>query len=225
MAKFEQRSSYKIEIEGTWSLRNFYDLPHIFEQVYAFNYAFVIANEVSDPGKFMEIFSTYPWRGGYSTVNFYNSLNAQVPRSLRANVRSIHYASPGWIDLGVALPAAAAIGIAIHIFVKSAGELNSLYKDIYVGMHERKLMRIDLKRKEMELTRDQMKFAAEMSQVLGNSLGFDHVAELNERTGNPIATLKIILSYFRRIRKLAAYVTSGKAEFPNESDVRKLDKP
>jgi hypothetical protein len=48
---------------------------------------------------------------------------------------------------------------------------------------------------------------------------------LNKLTGNPISTLKILLSYYRRIRTLSEYVAKGKANFPDsgDSDLTKLN--
>jgi hypothetical protein len=191
--------------------------------VYAFYYSLQQAEAVKDQDRLFYIFSAFPWRGGYSAVNFYNSLNSQIPVRLRPNVRSIQYASPGWIELSLAaVPAALAIGQAIDCFIKKNNDLNDLYQHIYKGFHERKLMQIDLKRKEMELSKEQVDFALDMSKKLSESLGFEHLEELHERTGHPLATLKMLLSYFRRIRSLAEYTVAGKAYFPKDKEPPQL---
>jgi hypothetical protein len=228
MARTSARSvlegNYTIWIGSTWSLTDFYELPHVFEQAYAFNCAFLLAEEARDPVRLDDVFSLFPWRGGYSAVNFYRSLGSQVPRGLRPKVKSIQYASPGWIELTLAVKAAVAIGTVIGIFVKSAGGLNGLYNEIYKGMTKRKLMRINAKHKELELTRDQIKFVIESAGQLAKAIGFENLEELNQHTGNPLASLKILLSYYRRIRKLAEYVVDGKAEFPTDTKSRTLRK-
>lgn len=222
MADKKQQPTYTITIGGSWSLKDFYELPHTFAQVYAFHCAFLLMDEVDDPERLWYVFGSFPWRGGYSAVNFYNSLNSQVPQEFRPKVKSIQYASPGWIELSLLVPAAVAVSKVVDMFVRSASGLNGLYSEIYKGMHERKLMRIEAKRQEMDLTEKQIEFAVKMSRVLGESLGFNQIEELNERTGHPVATLKMLLSYFRRVRKLAEYATTGKAEFPDERDLPEL---
>jgi hypothetical protein len=136
-------------------------------------------------------------------------------------VKSVQYASPGWIALSLAVPAALAIGKIVDVFVKSAGGLNSLYTDIHKGMSQRKLTQIDIKRKEFELTRDQINFAIESYIQLAKALGFENLKELDQGTGNSLATLKILLSYYRRVRVLGEYVIKGKAEFPTQDESRK----
>jgi hypothetical protein len=216
--------SYRIRLDADWSLKDFYELPHVFAQVYAFNCAFLLARGDGGSERVVYAFSSYPWRGGYSAVNFYNTLGYQVPLRLRPKVKSIQYASPGWIELSLLVSAALAIGKAIDTFVKSAGGLNALYTDIHRGMRDRKLMKIDVKLKELELTKAQIDFAVESSQRLAKDLGFEGLDELNEGTGNPLATLKILLSYYRRVRTLAGYAIKGKAKFPtNDHDAEKLN--
>jgi hypothetical protein len=46
-------------------------------------------------------------------------------------------------------------------------------------------------------------------------LGFEDIKQLNERTGNPYISLKILLSLYRRVRTLAGYERDGRAGFPD----------
>jgi hypothetical protein len=59
---------------------------------------------------------------------------------------------------------------------------------------------------------------------LAEALGFSDLARLNELTGNPVATMKIFLSYYRRIRTLAEHEQKGKADFPEEEPHKRLEK-
>jgi hypothetical protein len=63
-----------------------------------------------------------------------------------------------------------------------------------------------------------MDFAIKASEQLARGLGFENLNELNKQTGNPVASLKILLSYYRRIKILAEYVIKGKANFPTNGD-------
>jgi hypothetical protein len=220
LADTVDRGSYRIRLDADWSLKDFYELPHVFAQVYAFNCAFLIPDKVRDLDRLTHTFSSYPWRGGYSAVNFYNVLGYLVPQRLRPKVKSIKYASPGWIELSLVVSAALAIGKVIDIFVKSAGGLNALYTDVHRGMRDRKLMRIDVKQKEIELAKAQIDFAIKSSQLLAKGLGFENLDELNERTGHPLASLKSLMSYYRRVRVLAEYAIKGKAEFPADEAIK-----
>ena len=206
-------NTYTISIDWSWSLENFYELPHVFGQVYAFHCAFTV--EVRDRDRLNHAFASYPWRGGYSAVNFYNVLSSQVPYRLRPQVESIKYASPGWIALtGVMTVVTGTIGRAVRGFVRSTSALNKLYSEIYEGHHGRRLMRIEERRQNLQLAGEELNFAIESSERLAAALGFKNLAALNDFTGNSMTSTKILLSYFRRVRILASYVEQGKAEFP-----------
>jgi hypothetical protein len=215
---------YTIRIAGSWSLEDFYELPHVFAQVYAFNCAFLLAEEARDPERLANAFVSYPWQGGYSAVNFYTTLSSQVPLYLRPKVKAIQYASPGFLQLGLWVAAATAAGTIIKRFVDSASSLNKLYSDIYKGLQERKLLGIEIKRKALELQDDEINFVVNSSRRLAEALGFSDLAKLDDLTGNRLATMKILLSYYRRLRTLADYERRGKADFPAEEPRQGLNK-
>lgn len=72
-------------------------------------------------------------------------------------------------------------------------------------------MRISVKRQEITLKRDQLHFVEESAESLSRLLGFKNLDELHNFTQNPLATLKILLSLYRKVRTLAKYESKGKA--------------
>jgi len=218
-----ENDAYTILIDGTWSLKDFYQLPHVFAQVYAFNCAFLLDEQARDPERLASAFSSYPWQGGYSAVNFYTSLSSQIPLNLRPKVKAIQYASPGYMELGLWVAAATAAAAIIKQVVESASLVHKLYSDIYKGLQERKLVGIEIKRKTLALQEEEITFLINSSIRLSEALGFKELGRLNELTSNPLATMKILLSYYRRIRTLAEYEQKGKAQFPEEASQRELD--
>ena len=69
-------------------------------------------------------------------------------------------------------------------------------------MQNRKLTDLDIKRKQIELTRDQRQFALESAEELAERMHFERMAQLTELTDNEVAALKILLSLYRRLREL-----------------------
>ena len=179
---------------------------------------------LKDPERLALAFSSYPCRGGYSAVNFYSSLSSQIPLNLRPKGQGHPIRLPrvyGTRSLGRAATAAAAI---IKQVVESASLVHKLYSDIYKGLVERKLVGIEIKRSTLELQEEEIKFLIKKSSIsLSEALGFKELGRLNELTSNPLATMKILLSYYRRIRTLAEYEQKGKAHFPAEASQRELD--
>jgi hypothetical protein len=149
--------------------------------------------------------------GWLSAVNFYNQLGYIVPLRDRPRIHSIRYASPGWLELTLAVAIASNIERMVEAFSKSGKHLNSLYKEIYKGLHQRRLMRIKVRRQEIALRRDQIRFAEESAKALSKLLNFKHLDELDKLTNNPLGSLKILWSVYRRVRELAKYEKKGKA--------------
>lgn len=202
---------HRIELDGLWSLHDLYDFPRVHAQVYAFFY--VIETPTLLRGDdFAAPFFEHPWVGGYDSVNFYHQLQSRVPRKARPDVVAIRYESPGWLDLSLLAGAAISIRIAVSSFIAAGERLNHLYTSIQRGIHDRKLARVDIKRKELELDRDQRQFARESGQELAVVMQFPHLEALRELTGDDLRTLKILLAHYRRVRSLARFQKNGQAK-------------
>jgi len=206
-------NTYRIKMNGDWTLEDLYWLPHVYSQVYAFLYALNMPLTDYGEERLHITFTAHPWLGGYSAVNFYGYLENLVPRSDRPRIVSIQYGSPGLMELALAVSVALSIGALIKTFSRAVLDLHSLYSSIYRGLQERKLMRIEVKRKELALESEELQFINEAAQKLSEMMGFENVEQINELTGNPLATLKILLSFYRRIRALAEYEKEKKAKF------------
>jgi len=208
--------SYKIALDGQWTLDDFYQLPHTFAQVYAFHYAFHSDAEVRNPARLARAFADYPWGGGYTVLNFYRAISSQIPEELRPIVRSIQKSSPGFMDLALLVAAATAIGRVVKVVVQSADSIHTLYEKIHKGLYERKLLRIKTGKKQLQLLQDEMEFVKASTEQLAKVLDFQKLEQLHELTENELISLKILLSYYRQIRILSDYETKKKAVFPED---------
>ncbi len=133
-----------------------------------------------------------------------------MPKRWRPVIRSMQYASPGWIELSLAVTIALNIKTIVGHLVSSAGQINKLYGTIHKGIVERNLQRIEVRKKELTLQKEDLEFAIDAAERLARALGFDNLAALQRRTNNPLASLRILLSFYRRIRTLSGFVNSGK---------------
>lgn len=203
--------NYRISLDGDWSLSDLYEFPHTYAQLYSLLYVLEFAAEDIDDERIESAFRSHPWRGGFSALNFYKQLGRIVPIRDRPRINSIRFESPGWLELTLAVAIASNIERLVEAFSKSGRHLNTLYKDIYKGLHQRKLMRIKVRRQEIALRREQIRFAEESAKRLGQLMDFRYVEELDRLTNNPLGTLKILLSIYRRLRALNKYEKRGKA--------------
>ena len=209
----EYFDNYKILIDGRWSLEDLYQFPRAYEQVYFAIEAMLPATDEDAEYRMGKAFLAYPWQGGYSAVNFYNSLKYVTPVHERPNIVSLKYASPGWIELFLNLPLAIQVAGAITTVAGSIGACNKVYHTIYTNLQQRKLLKIEVERKEIELTKEQLSMVRHSFDELSSMIGIEHIQTINSRTDDPLISLKILLSIYRRLRDLAEYQNTGKADF------------
>jgi hypothetical protein len=209
---------YRIPIGGRWELQDLYQFPHTYTQIYSVLYIF--QHELSNARleRRQHIFSAYPWGGGYSAVNWYSGLYYTIPRDKRPQVLAITYASPGWIDLGVILAVAVAIKQMLIAFSEAGKHLHDTYNQIQKGIHQRKLNTIKLKKAELELETERVKFVRKASEDLAKLIGFKNLREMHELTGNPLITLKMLCSIYLRLRILNEFESEGKTKIGESQD-------
>jgi hypothetical protein len=213
-----QENNYRIPIDGRWDLEDLYKFPRAYEQVYYLIYSLLPHEDDYTNQRIQYAFMQYPWKGGYSAVNFYNNLKFTVPRNKRPQIRSIQYASPGWIDLILIEFIAKRLENIVKSFANSIKHVNSAYSEIHRGMQDRKLLRIETQLKELELEKAHAEYIAQSVQSMATILGFHNVAQMNAKTGSPLKTLKILLSLFRRVRILAEFENKGKTKFGSQKN-------
>lgn len=122
--------NFKIAIDGPWYLEDLYVFPRTYEQVYFLIYSLLPQDDENVQERIRYAYSTFPWQGGYSAVNFYNNLKYTTPKQERPLVISMQYASPGWIELRLIN----FVAQSIEAIVKSIAEIilhaNRVYNEI-----------------------------------------------------------------------------------------------
>lgn len=204
--------TYEIGINGEWSLEDLYVFPRTFEQVYVLVYSLAPEVEGIDVERITHAYSSFPWRGGYSAVNFYNQLKFVIPKPSRPQLVSMHKASPGWIELALVLAVAFSVERLVKSIANSIDHAHGVYSKIAKGLSERRLLRLEVKRKELEFKQEELNYINSCVTQMTQMLGFDNLEEINRRTGHPYISLKILMSLYRRLKKLADYAKDGKAD-------------
>lgn len=202
---------YQIPIDGRWSLEDLYRFPRAFEQVY-FAFEAIGPSETQEAEeRINRAFEAFPWRGGYSAVSFYNQLKYATPPRRRPSITRLQYASPGLIELYLNVPLAIQIGSVVSSVAGSIGVCNKVYHSIHADLQRRKLLRLEVERKRVELSRDELRMLEDMSETMARVLDIGTAQFLHQRTKDPLKSIKILLSVYRRVRTLVDYKTRGKA--------------
>ncbi|WCE05877.1 hypothetical protein [Pseudoxanthomonas sp. JBR18] len=211
----------KLELDGRWNLEDLSEATREYVQLYGFAYSLMTDLPLARREEIEYIYGKFPWQGGYSTVNFFNQLFHKIPPRLRPQVKSIQYASPGFIELTLLLAAAATVAHIVKSVCSSINAAHDTYRNIQKGSVEHKLSKINLKSQELDLRKKQIEFCESSAKQLENLLGLSEreVALLDQRTqGHPVMKLKILLSVYRRVEPLAEQQAAGKLNVRGDSD-------
>ncbi|WP_156927675.1 hypothetical protein [Bradyrhizobium sp. Tv2a-2] len=207
---------YPIQMDGSWSLEDLYKFPRTYEQAYFALDALIPSDGQVDLDRIDRAFKTFPWQGGYSAVNFYNQLKYATPIGTRPTVLSIRYASPGVISLALILEQAQMLAAIVTAVAGSVAACNALYNQIMNDLQRRKLLRIEVEKARITLSREELNLIREYNKEMAEILKIGTPDVLDERTGKPLVSLKILLSVYRRIRTLAEYHNRHKAVLPTK---------
>lgn len=205
----------KLRLDGRWGLEELSDVTKDYIQLYGFAYSLTPGLPVSRREELDYIYAKFPWRGGYSTVNFFNQLFHKIPHQLRPQIQRIQYASPGFIELSLLLSAAVTVAGIVRATCFSINKAHDTYRNIQKAAADHKLSRINLAKQQLELTQQQQAFCRDSSKDLEQlfKLTAEQVALIDQRTeGNPAMKVKILLSVYRRVEPLAQQQVQGKLD-------------
>lgn len=213
---------HRLEIDGRWELLDIAQLVRPYVQVYSFFYALHPGLDEEDPNpRIIQVFQDYPRTGGWSSASFYSSLHRNTPVRFRPVPKSIHYSSPGVIEIGGVIAALWALNKVVNIACDTADRLERSYHLHHTRALERRILRANARRKEMQVNHREIEFAERAAEVMSEMLGIDQ-EELWKRTEDPISRMEITFSLYRRLKKLARFKQLGQLDFRS---VKPDDKP
>jgi len=207
----------RLRIQGDWDLEMISDISHVYVQVYSAG-CFLLgpryvglpspahSHSESETGRY-----SYPWRGGFSAVNFFRSIHAQLPVRYRPEVLELSYASPGFIEL---VGYSAAISLVVRTVTKNAERILDLYKNIQEEIRKKELNKLEMRERHAHSSFIESAYRQLVDAI---ELPGDATERLHEVTeGDRWARLKIALALSRRIEKIAEF---------ERANVLSLDEP
>ena len=203
----------QLGLDGRWSLEELSEMTKDYIQLYGGAYSLLPNLPTARREEIDYIYGKFPWRGGYSTVNFFNQLFHKVPPKFRPEVQRIQYASPGFIELTEILVVAGTVAAIVAAVCKSLTSVHDLYRSIQKASVEHQLAKINLAKEDVELKQRQIAFCETSAKQLAKAFGLTETQEqlIDKKVqGNPVMKLKILLSVFRRVEPLAKKQSEGK---------------
>lgn len=90
-------NSYNVLVNGGWSVENLGEFPRKFGKVYSLLYGLNVLHTS---------FDSLPWRGGFSSMHFFDRASRSIPKEHKPSVSAIQYASPGFMRFALHVPTA-----------------------------------------------------------------------------------------------------------------------
>ena len=91
---------YRLELDGDWGWWEFSGLGRQYVQVYSFYHVLIAADRGNEYclDRLRWALRAFPWKGGWSSVDFFDALVRTVPRRHLPRIRRFEYSSPGFIE-------------------------------------------------------------------------------------------------------------------------------
>lgn len=209
-----EKGLYKVLMDKRWELDDFYEFPHAYSQTYSFIYCLDSELDEKNAKRINYALENYPWRGGYSYVNIYTVLANRVPKEHKPEVARIQYASPGFMDILLNPDVAFRVAKSVGFLVAAGVTATEGYMHIRRTLNKIESDKNKQKIKNIEYSEKEVKVLISLIEELSKNIGFRNFYELNNRTKDPIVTLKILMAHYRRLTIIGNFVREGKLTLP-----------
>lgn len=205
---------YDLKLDGDWYLEELVGIPKIYSQLYAFAYTLKNLTRDSVTSNASRIFSNYPWKGGFSTVYFFKDLSAVIPSFHEPKVNSIQYASPGQIRLELLKPVSSFLESVTESSFKNRDELKEHSKNISQFLRAKELSKVAGNNANQILTRSEKDYLKDGIETFSDLMGLDKFKDdIISLSGNELVAIKIIMSVYRRTKKMFDFMERGMLSF------------
>ena len=201
-----------VSIDGRWGINDLRKFSDLVQDCYAFVFALTGRGTQKSLQQTEELFRKYPWRGGFSAVNFFDDLYGLIPLPEKASIQSIQYASPGTIQLNLNSEVASAIREIVDDINGEDSKISNSYEEVHGWLHEKGWL--GKASKDIVLRQADKDALNARISLLTEQFGLHDQKQrlLSFSRSDPLGAVKILLAYYRRLEQLADYVATGKAQ-------------
>lgn len=208
-------TNYSIKLDGELFIDDLSTIPRLYQQLYSFHYGLEHIGRESIRDAITSLASK--WSGGFSAVNLFNGLRNVTPSIHRPRIKTLQYASPGHIQLNLLPLMASKIQKAANRVGNDNiySQIEDLYRQIYKYFRENKISGFEDERvqKKTKLNAEQITQLTSYVDMLIDLLNWhDYKTQFKSLEIGPLAQLRTLLAYYRRLRKLIAYQHAGLIE-------------
>ncbi len=215
---------FRLELGGKWEIDDLEELVESLRTTYAYFYWAML-----DPANVDEVTKTlivrHFWSQRWQLEQTASELYHRIPHDARLELHSIHYASPGWIDVTGCFAAISAMAFCASRWIKVADEGFALFRKVKKYFDDRKLNppppKFDLDNMPGKDIDEARALCFEYGEAMG--LPKKKIAEMIDLTGNPISTLRLLTNLAVEARRMVKLDSKGKLKLPKPKPQDKLD--
>ncbi|WP_363797428.1 hypothetical protein ABU614_19755 [Lysobacter firmicutimachus] len=209
----EGTSSCVFNLDGELYLDDISAIPKLIQQLYSFHYGLTHSYRPAVRDKLTEIMGK--WRGGVNAVNIFTGLKSVIPSIHRPQITELHYASPGHIKLDALPDLTQHIDAALNRISDDQNfeRMQELYSSIYDYFKREELSGFDDVdvSKATQITNRQSGDLEGFFNVFFDALGWSSYSDsFRGLDPSPLARMRVLLAYYRRLRQLREFVGQGK---------------
>lgn len=196
--------SYSFLLQGDWSIDAIGDFPKTFNKVYSLIYGMNVLHA--------EGYATHPWRGGFSSLHFFNEAMSEVPRRDRPSLDAIHKSSPGFVRFSLDTRTALEVVRCILDFKSKEWTISDDARTLRQFIRRHGLNDLDSPDSdEWESVNRRLETLA--GRLLSEFTVIDE-NQFMKMCPRPFEAAKIALTFVKYIRDLINYERQGLIEFP-----------
>lgn len=198
-------------MDGELYIDDFSLVPKIYQQLYSFHYGLEHLDRPAVHGALSKLAGS--WTGGFSAVHLFTGLNSVTPSIHRAKVAEIQFASPGHIKLNLLADLARRIEVSAHQIINDLSfvALEQYYSTVYRYFKENKISGFDDERViSASLAPEIVTRLEEFVDFFFDLMKWeDYRGSFNYLNVDALHQLRVLLAYYRRLRKLRPYLVGG----------------
>ncbi len=198
--------SYSILVEGDWSVNNLAGIPDTFEKAYSFLYGLNVLHRHAE--------QSLPWRGGFSSMHYFQNAAKQIPAEHRPSVLAIQVASPGFMKFRLHGPTARQVNQCIADFKLHNSKISGAIHDLEKYIRENDLNeKKPVEKRTPIIWEEHSEFLTTKAlEVFREFSVVEEEAFVNSYV-RPFEAAKIAMAFYRYIKGLNNYEKEGLVRF------------
>lgn len=217
--KNSTNNHFRLELGGKWQIDDLEELVESLRTTYAYFYwAMLPPDNVDEVTKTLII--RHFWSQKWQLEQTASELYRRIPEADRLDLHSIHYASPGWIDVTGAIAAITMMGVCASRWIKVVDDAFALFKKIRQFFDLKKLNPPPPKFDLDAMSAKDIDEARALCFDYGAALGIPKkkIQDMIDLTGNPISTLRLMTNLAVEAKRMVKLSAAGKLKLPRAVD-------